>query len=137
VQAVDTADDGPVGVAVGREVLVEGIGRVDVVVTGEVDVVVTAAVVDVVDGTGSVVAVVMVGGSLPRLRTDRAVSSGACGHVTVAPTPRADSTISEISRRRRRADLGGVGSNTTHHLAAEPSRTCRTAQRERAGCGPA
>jgi hypothetical protein len=130
VQPVDTADDGPVVFVAGREVVVEGIERVDVVVTGVVDVVVTAVVV-VVDGTGIVVAEVTVGGSLPRLCTDRAVSSGDRGHATAAPTPRADSTITEISRRRRRADLGGEGSNTAHHLAAEPSETCPTARRER------
>jgi len=130
VQAVATAEDGPGGVVAGREVVVEGIGRVDVVVTGEVDVVVKAAVVDVVDGTGTVVAVVTVGGSLPRLCTDRAVSSGDRGQTRAAPTPRAASTTSALSRRRRRADSDGEGSNTAHHLAAQPSETCRTAQRE-------
>jgi hypothetical protein len=114
VQAFDTGEDGPVGVAVGREVVVEGTGRVDVVVTGAVDVVVAPAVVVVVDGTGRVVAVVTVGGSLPRLRTDRAVSSGDRGHTTAAPIPRADSTTREISRRRRSVDFGGDGSNMAH-----------------------
>jgi hypothetical protein len=124
VQAFDTGEDGPVGVAVGREVVVEATGRVDVVVTGAVDVVVAPAVVVVVDGTGRVVAVVTVGGSLPRLRTDRAVSSGDRGHTTAAPTPRADSTNREISRRRRSVDFGGDGSNMAHHLAAGPTHTC-------------
>jgi len=113
VQAVATADDGPAIVGVGREVLVEGVAEVEVVVTGDVDVVVTAAVVDVVDASGRVVAVVTVGDSLPRLCTDRADSSGDRGHATTAPRPRVASTISEVSRRRRRADSDGESSNTT------------------------
>jgi hypothetical protein len=117
VQAVGTADGGPVvaGVGVGRELVVDGTGRPVVVVTGAAEVVVTAAaVVVVVDGAGRVVAVV--GGSLSRLATDRVDPSGERGHRTAAPTATADSTTTEISRRRRDGDVGGEGSNTAHHF---------------------
>jgi len=116
VQAVGTADAGPVvvDVGVGREVVVEGPGRLVVVVTGAVEVVVTAAVVIVVDGNGRVVTVV--GGSFSRLATERVDSSGERGQTMAAPTARADSTTTEISRRRRDGDFGGEGSNTAYHF---------------------
>jgi hypothetical protein len=102
VQVGAAGAEGPVVVEVGRTLVVEVTGRVDVVVTGAVVVVTTDDAVVVVDGGGSVVAVVTVGGSSPRLRTDRAASSGDRGHTTAAPAPRSPAPA-------RRSDVAGGG----------------------------
>src|SRR5581483_8754571 len=101
-------------------------GRLVVVVTGAVEVVVTAAVVIVVDGNGRVVTVV--GGSFSRLATERVDSSGERGQTMAAPTARADTPTTEISRRRRDGDFGGEGSNTAYHFGQPGGSDLPTAQ---------
>jgi hypothetical protein len=76
------------------------------------------------------VEVVTVGGSFPRLATERAASSASRRDTSAAPPPKAATTTTATTRWRRRAVLAGVGSNTVLLLAARAAHACRRAQKD-------